>query len=429
MTSPTSATPAAFAACVGLDWADEQHEVVLQMADGSPLETTALPQTPEALEEWTAGLRQRFPGQRVAVCLESSRSAVVFGLMHYEFLVLYPINPKQLSDYRKAMYPSGAKDDPHDAALLLEFLQKHRDKLRPWRPDDPQTRLIAQLAEDRRDLVQQQTRLANQLRDRLKQFFPQALQLVDELDRRMACQFLRRWPSLQRLQRARTATVRNFYRAHRCRSETVEKRLQWLQQARPLCSDSAVVESGERFVSYVVDQLLRLADAIQNYEHRLVELVTVHPDGALFSSFPGAGQALTPRLVAAFGTDRDRFTEARQIQNFSGIAPVTKRSGKSCHVQRRRACPKFLRQTFHELAHWSLPHCLWAKAYYDMLKARGAKHHAAVRALAFKWIRVLFRCWQSRTRYDDAAYLAQLQKKNSPLLAYLPATETLVTLV
>ena len=107
------------------------------------------------------------------------------------------------------------------------------------------------------------------------------------------------------------------------------------------------------------------------------------------------------------------------MQNLSGIAPVTKRSGKQCVVQRRWACPKFLRQTFHEFAQHSIGQATWARAYYQLQRARGKGHHAAVRALAYKWIRVLFACWKTRTPYDESRYLEQLRRQQSPLLAYL----------
>jgi len=104
------------------------------------------------------------------------------------------------------------------------------------------------------------------------------------------------------------------------------------------------------------------------------------------------------------------------------------RSGKSCSVRRRRACPKFLRQTFHEYADHSRKRSLWAKAYYRMLRGRGLRHNAAVRALAFKWMRILFRCWQTHTPYDEHRHLAQLRLKQSPLLQFLdlpiPAEQT-----
>ena len=124
-------------------------------------------------------------------------------------------------------------------------------------------------------------------------------------------------------------------------------------------------------------------------------------------------------MLSAFGSNRDRFQCAAEVQNLSGIAPVTERSGKSCWVHWRLACPKFLRQSFHEFAAQSILFSQWARAFYDQLRARGASHHAAVRTLAYKWIRILFRCWKTRTPYDEQIYLASLRRRGSPLCAAL----------
>jgi hypothetical protein len=91
-----------------------------------------------------------------------------------------------------------------------------------------------------------------------------------------------------------------------------------------------------------------LRNQIVEYDRRIAELVESHPEGGLFGSLPGAGPVLTPRLIVAFGTQRERFASAEEVQRLSGIAPVTEKSGKSTYVHIRRACPKFLRQTFHE---------------------------------------------------------------------------------
>jgi transposase len=107
-------------------------------------------------------------------------------------------------------------------------------------------------------------------------------------------------------------------------------------------------------------------------------------------------------LLAAFGADRDRFQTALEVQEFSGIAPVTERSGKAIWVHRRLACPKFLLQTFHEFANCAWRFCAWSKLYYQQQRGRGKDHHAAVRALAYKWIRIMFRCWKDRTPYVDS---------------------------
>jgi transposase len=112
------------------------------------------------------------------------------------------------------------------------------------------------------------------------------------------------------------------------------------------------------------------------------------------------------------------------MEQISGIAPVAIQSGKTTReVRRRWACNRFLRQTFHEFAQHSMSKSAWAKAYYDLSRSRGLKHHAAVRALAFKWIRIIYRCWKDRTLYNEAHYFQQLYKKRSPLLQFMGSAQ------
>jgi transposase len=118
-------------------------------------------------------------------------------------------------------------------------------------------------------------------------------------------------------------------------------------------------------------------------------------------------------LLTAFGTDRSRFEVAGDLLNLTGVAPVRIASGKRSSVHFRWACPKFLRQTFHEFATHSIRFCPWAQAYYQTQIARGKAHHVAVRALAFKWIRILFACWKNRVPYDPDRYLKALQTRGS----------------
>jgi transposase len=407
------------AAFVALDWADEKHAGMLS-AGGQSGEPFELEHSAEAIDLWVAGLRKRFPGSLIAVGLEQSKGALIYALLKYDLFLLYPVNPKQLARFREAIAPSGAKDDPSDAALLLELLTKHRQHLRPWRPDDPKTRLIGQLAEDRRRLVEDRTRLTNALKSRLKQYFPLALEVLGELDTELACQFLLKWGSLEELQQEAPQAIAAFYRTWKCRHpQLIEERLKKIAAAVPLVTDPAILESGRMMVQSLARQLLSLVEPIANYDRQLTKLMDEHADADIFRSFPGAGAALAPRLLAAFGTDRERLESAGQVQAYSGIAPVMVRSGSTCRVRRRWACNKFLRQTFHEFAGLSLKHSAWAKAYYDQLRARGVKHQAAVRSLAFKWIRILFRCWQTRTLYNEVHYFQELYRKQSPLLKFM----------
>jgi transposase len=412
---------AGFAAFIGLDWADQKHDVCLKTADADREETSTVEQTPEAIEAWIVKLRQRFGGKPVAICLESHRGALMAALLKYEFLTIFPLPPKQLAKYREAMTSSGAKDDPTDAALLLDYLLRHGERLTAWKPDDPQTRELALLVEMRRKAVDLRTQPTNQLTAALKMYFPQALDLAGELHTQVACDFLLKWPTLAALQKPRLDAIRGFYYAHHCRGDIVEKRLAAIPQAVPLTTDEAIVQSSVLQVQLLAKQLRALIPSIAEFEKRIDALMKEHPDAGFFNALPGAGKALAPRLLAAFGSDRDRFATAEEMQDFSGIAPVTKRSGKSTVVHRRYACSKFLRQTFHEFTDHSRKKSAWAKAYYQLQRARGKKHHAAVRALAYKWIRVLFHCWKNRIPYNEQHYLEALGKRQSPLPQYLIA--------
>ena len=169
----------------------------------------------------------------------------------------------------------------------------------------------------------------------------------------------------------------------------------------------------------LVAQLRTVLSAIDVFDREIAAVARAQPDFALFDCLPGAGPQMAPRLLAAFGEQRDRFHGADELQKYTGIAPVTERSGKKSWVHWRWQCPKFLRQTFVEWAAQTINKSFWAGAYYRQQRAKGSTHQAAVRALAFKWIRILYRCWQTRTPYDETTYLNALRKRGSPLLRHL----------
>jgi transposase len=411
------------AALVGIDWADQKHAVALKEAGSDRVQSLEIAATPEALTEWIASLRVRFGGRPVGIVLEQAKGALIHALLEHEFFVLYPVNPAMVDRYRKAFSSSGAKSDPTDAKLMLELLEKHRDRLHPWIPDDADTRALSRLAELRRKSVDERTKLLQRLTAELKGYYPQAIDLAGEdLTAPMALAFLRNWPSLPELKRAREQTLRRFYVQHHCRSVAkIDARLKQIRQAVPLVRDWAIVEPAVMTVRVLIAQIEALNEGIQAYEERIEALFDAHPDAELFRSLPGSGPHLAPRLLAAFGTNRDRFPDAASIQQYSGIAPVCEESGKSRWVHRRWAAPKFVRQSFHEFSKHSIRYSPWARAHYDQQRERGKGHHAAIRAVAFKWQRILWRCWQDRTPYDEARYQQALRQRNSPLVSMISA--------
>lgn len=407
-----------FAATIGLDWADRKHDLWLRPIDGSKAEHLQLEQTPEALHEWVAKMRERFGNHRIAIAVETSRGPVISALMAYDFIVLFPINPRALKSYREAFAVSGAKDDRTDAQLLEEFVHLHPEKLRALEPDTELTRRLGGLTQNRRHLVDQRTRLVNQLHATLKTYYPLAETLLHgQMNTPLAAEFLVRWPDLASLQQAKPKQLRSFfYKQNSRNANTIEERLSAIQQAKALTTDPAIILPARELVLALAGMLRPLHQAVARLEKQIQQAMDEHPDAPIFRSFPAAGPALAPRLLVAFGTNRDRFSHSDDVAEFYGIAPVVVQSGNSKTVHVRYRCPKFGRQTFHENAACALKKELWAKCYYDQQKQRNkGKHHQACRALAYKLIRIYFACWKQRTPYDTNRYVKALEQHASPL--------------
>lgn len=410
---------AEYAAFVGFDWADKKHDCCLVDAATGKKEFSIIKHSPQAIQEWATNLQKRFDGRTVAVALEQSRGPLIFALLKYDFLVLYPINPSTLARFREAFSPSRAKDDPKDAEYAVELLIHHRDRLKAWMPDDDRTRTLQYLVEHRRRVVSDRTRTSNRLTALLKLYFPQVLEWFPDVRTGMVCDFLLKWPSLKEVQKARRLTLEKFFRQHNsARKEVLAARLKVIKESMPLTEDEAVISSSVVMMKTLARQMKLAIRSIKEFDQQIAQLCSSHDDYQLFASLPGSGSVYSARLLAAFGTDRERFESAEEVACLSGIAPVIERSGQSSWIRWRYFCPKFMRQSFHEYAGESVKHSFWARAYYKMQRSKGKSHQAAVRALAFKWIRIIYRCWQTRTPYNEVKYLEKLREKGSPLLSY-----------
>jgi hypothetical protein len=250
---------------------------------------------------------------------------------------------------------SWANDDSKDALYLARLLAAHVDQLRRWQPEDPATVRLRHLVTHRRAVVDERTALTNRLQALLKSYFPQALELCGEdLWRPLALAFLRRWPSLQALRKARLETLRSFYYQHGSRSQKlIAKRLELIQNAVALSEEAALIESFALRVQMVVRQLQAIGPVLAQYDRQIAQVFAAHPDGPIFASLPGGSRKCPPQP--------------------------------------------------------------WAAAYYEQQRAKGCRLHTAVRALAYKWQRILWRCWQDRRPYCEQTYLAALVRARSPL--------------
>jgi len=275
-----------YAAWIGLDWADQKHFWSMCTADGKRTQGQ-LDNTPEAIEVWAAELAQQFGGRPLAVALEQARGAVIGMLSKYAHLVLFPVHPTTLANYRKAFSPSGAKSDPEDGDLILDLLVKHPERLRRLQPDTVETRGLQFLTEERRKLVDQHTSETQRLINWLKQVFPQILRWFDDPAAPLVGDLLLRWPTLQQLQKASSKTLLKFFHEHNCRSEErIKQRLDQIGQAVPAVTDPALLQTGTLCIHNSVGILKHMRNGIASFDRQIAEIYRAHPDRAIVESFP-----------------------------------------------------------------------------------------------------------------------------------------------
>ena len=414
MKSPNTQT---FTAYVGIDWADTKHDICLQESGSERREFGCIEHQVECIDEWAKSLHRRFGGP-AAIALELAKGPIVYALQKYDFLVLFPINPLTLAKYREAFKPSRAKDDPSDAELALDLLVRHPERFAPLKPQSIAMRTLISLTERRRELVNDKTRLTNRLTHTLKQYYPQVLEWFDQHDTVLFCDFLTRWPTLPQAKRAHQASLKAFLHAHNAhRPKLIAARLAAIKAAVPLTQDPGVITSPADCTPWCWSSNCELP-----YEPSsgLIGTLPSSPlrcrTTACLQDYPELG--LTWRLGCSSPSAKIASASSgpRRFKNTPGSPPLrnaaARRAGYIGAGSVRRSC---VRPSSNGPAKRSINRSGPAPYYYQQ-RAKGSTYQAAVRALAFKWIRILYRCWMARTPYDETKYLNALKKRQSSLL-------------
>jgi len=399
---------------VGVDWGDSKHAFALRLSDGT-IESGFVASTSEILHSWLETLLMRFDSQPIAFVLEAGSVPLIAALREYPQFRIYPVCPLASAAYRKSFRPSGAKDDQPDAQLLLQMLVVNHHQLIPIpNQGSVETRLLDKLVIHRRRLVDRRTALTNQLRSTLKAYFPQALQLLpDDLSRPFVALFLERFPSLLDLKKARSSTIRKVFTKGGYRSaEKIEAKIQLIQQARLLHKDHALTAAAELQVKHAIMEIKLLKRQISETETQVNQLFKNHENASFYRNLPGAGPAMAPRLLAAIELLPTQTVS--EAQRYIGVAPVIERSGNQCWTHRRFHPPGFLHQTLVEWAGLTVQYSQWANAYYLHARAKGKKRYTILRALAFKWVRIILRCLETSQGYDEATHIKRLQQADVP---------------
>ena len=397
---------------IGVDWADAEHAVWVEDEAGIKVLSRRVAQTVEGLAEFGRWLdERRAAGRELWAAIEKPEGRIVDFLLDHG-VVVYAINPKAVDRARDRFRMSGAKSDPFDARVLATFLRTDHGHLTPLRPSSEAAQELKGLTRDYARQVRQQTRLLNQLTAALKAYYPRALEVVDDLKSRWGREFLRAYATPRALAPLRERSWQRWAREHRLGAERAAAL--WALLQRP---QLAVPDHVERVHARRVGALLAQLDvtvaAVDEYRAAIADFFAGMPAAEWARSLPGGGSGtMVPRLYAELGDAVGRWQTFRHLQGQAGAVPVTDRSGKGARVLFRFACNTQLRDAAHQFALHSLTASEWARAYYDRCRRRGHRHHHALRALAAKWLKIIFVLWRRQVPYDETHHLATMARQH-----------------
>jgi len=398
-----------------VDWGDSSHAVCIVDAEGKQIASFTVEHKADQLDQMVLDLKQHGPIAGVAV--ETNHGLLIAKLLDAN-LTVYPINPKLSDQWRSSRSVAGAKSDAADSLTLADGLRVHHAVLHPLVPDDPLTRELRGFCLHELHLTEERTAEVQKLKAALKEYYPEALDWFDTWTCPAAWDFIATFPTPEDLRQAKPGTFIALARHHR-----MKYTLSWQQKVAdrgkqaPWPSDPAVTHVQSHVALDAVAKLKAIDRSMKQCRKHIEELYAKHPDADIFRSLPGAGKKLGPRLLADFGSQRDRYGSHHVVQQLAGTAPVTWSSGQSRKVKIRWACRKPFRHNAYWLASCSRKKAAWAQAFYDQARARGDSHALALRKLGYKLIKIIFRLWQDRQLYNDQRYVLSLQQHGSPLAA------------
>ena len=389
---------------VGLDWADTHHDVEVLDEAGKRVGARRFAHSHDGLHELKQFLLSIAASPEHLACIVETNHGLLITFLLEAGIPIYPVNPKTANQLRKS---AGAKTDQIDAHLLAKIGRLDLGELRRLEPDSAIVQELKTLTRDQDALIQTQTRLVNQLTACLKEYYPAALSLFAKLQQHSALVFLQAYPTPQAAQAASldeiTATLRTG--KHTNPTQLAPKIVAEVHRPQ-LIANPVIVRAKSRLMLSLAKQLLLVIEDIASYDEAIGPLFLTHKDQEMWRSLPRAGKRLAPRLLAEWGDERARYTDATSVQSLAGTAPVPFQSGNFAKAHKRFACLKPLRNTLHQFAWQSTLKEEWARDYYQRKRAEGKSHSMAIRALANVWVRIIYRMWVSKTDYQAATFEA-----------------------
>jgi transposase len=339
------------------------------------------------------------------VAIERPDGTVVETLLEAGFIVVV-ISPNQLKNLRGRYGSAGNKDDRFDSFVLADTLRTDRARLRPLLPDSPATVTLRQACRARKDLVRHRVAVCNQLRAHLKIAFPGAVGLFAALDSPVSLAFLARFDCQDRagwLSPRRLAAWLEG-QGYCGRKDPAELHARLAGAPRGATGDDGAAKA--HITRALLAVLASLVQQIKALNAQIAEQLALHADAHIFTSLPRSGTVRAARLLAEIGDCRARFPTPESLICLAGVAPSTRKSGKTTYVDFRWAADKQLRDAVCDFAGDSRHASPWAAQLYNDAIARGKDHPHATRILARAWLYVIWHCWQNHTAYDPARHKA-----------------------
>jgi transposase len=388
----------------GIDWAADEHAVCILDAAGRVVDRFAISHTAAGFERLVRRLARVGPPDDLAIAIERPDGRLVDRLLAAGHPVV-PVKTTAIKAWREAEVGSGAKSDPGDARVIADYLRLRRPDLRELRPFSAETRALRAVVRARGDLVDARVAAGNQLAATLAAFWPGAGDLFADIWSEIALAFLERYPTPAAAAHLGEARMSAFLRKHgysgrRSPAELLER----LRSAPAGLADGPESEARRDAVLAMVRVVRALNRSIKDLDRSVVAHLDEHPDAVVFRSLPRAGQVSAAQMLAEWGDCREAYDGPEAVAALSGMAPVTRRSGKHLAVGFRWACNTRFRNAMATFADNSRHASPWAAAIYQAAIDRGADHPHAVRILARSWIRVIFGCWRDGVAYDPARH-------------------------
>jgi transposase len=397
---------------LGVDWADEFHQVWVGDVEGKKVMEKKVVENVEGLAEFGRFLDEsRAKGIELWAAIEKPHGRIVDFLLDHG-VVVYPVNPKALDRVRDRFRMSQSKNDSFDAYVLAEFVRTDHGHLRALEPDSDPAQELKLLTRDQQRLVRQKSRLLNQLTTTLKEYYPRPLEVFSDLESNLALDFLKEYSTPQELSNLTRRQWNRFAkREHHLGEERCKELWEQLNPAQIEVPEH-VVRAKARLMAVLVAQLKTLRDAVESYNERVRSFFASMPAAKLVKMLPGAKTGtIIVTLWAELGDAKSRWESFRHLQAEAGVVPVTRASGKSRVVQFRFSCNKVMRHAAYWLAFVSLNRSEWANHYYRDQRAKGHSHHQALRALGAKWLKILFVMWRDHKPYDENYHLANIARQ------------------